>query len=166
MKALPMIAGFAVALTCILVWELWPSTDDAPDITGPRTVPVHVPVDAEPDTDLLTDIAATLLERPLFSPNRRLAPTGFGSLGLAENLPRLSGIVTGPSGGTAIFDDGSGRAKAVAAGDSVGRFKIGDITPGQVSLIASEGGRVLRPNFAHLVGASSAPEVQSSGSVK
>jgi hypothetical protein len=114
---------------------------------------------ANPDTNLLTDVANTLLARPLFSPDRRLAePTALsGPAAADQDIPRLTGIIIGPTGARAIFDDGSGRPKIAAEGDSLGRFRLGTIAPGEVSLITPEGTRVLRPRFARSPEASGIP---------
>jgi hypothetical protein len=170
MTAPRIFGGLALALACVLAWELLPAAGDGPDIAAPRPEPVHArtgPDTAEPDTDLLASTADTLLERPLFSPSRRLAAAEPGSGGGGvEDIPRLSGVVIGPAGGRAIFDNGSGRSKIAAPGDSLGRFRIGGIAAGQVSLIASEGERVLRPRYANSAGAAGVPVASVNGAVR
>jgi hypothetical protein len=168
-KALPAFSGIAAVLACFLVWELQSPTDDVLDIASLRPDAVHASTGANRDvaagtdgqaTPALnpTDIANTLLARPLFSPDRRLAPMArSGPAAADEEIPRLTGIVIGPSGARAIFDDGSGRPKIAAQGDHLGRFKVGTITPGEVSLITPEGARVLRPRFARSTEASGIP---------
>jgi hypothetical protein len=152
MKALPLFGGLASVLACILAWEVLFVPDEASDIQVPRPDLPPTRVAAELDTDILSDIAATVLERPLFSPDRRFAAPEPRTLGETEDVPRLAGVIIGPGGGRAIFDDGSGHLRIAASGDSLGRFKVGAIAPGQVSMISPEGERVLRPRFSGLTG--------------
>jgi hypothetical protein len=154
MRTLAVLGGIALVLGGILALEIMPAADDGADIVAPRPEPAHPGVVAEPDTSALGDIADTVLERPLFSPDRRLPKSAAVAGGDTETVPRLTGIIVGPDGGRAIFDDGSGRPRIVAEGDRLGRFTLGEISPGQVSLIASEGERVLRPRFANSAEAS------------
>jgi hypothetical protein len=161
MKALPIFAGIAPLLACIVAWELIPAADDGAAIASrPARAPaVDAPAKAgtgaAPDTDRLPDIADTLLARPLFSANRRftVATPPSDPVRAIEDAPRLTGIIISPGAALAIFDDGSGRPKIAAEGASIGRFKVGTIAPDQVSLIASEGTLVLRPKFARSAGA-------------
>jgi hypothetical protein len=160
---LPALGALASVLACVLAWELLPAADDGADIAPPRPEPVQARAAADANIYPLNDIAGTLLGRPLFSPERRPAPPESSPAGAAEDIPRLTGIIIGPDGARAIFDDGSGRLKVAAQGDMLGRFKIGTIGFGQVSLIASEGERVLRPRFAGSAQASGALAVAGAG---
>jgi hypothetical protein len=166
MNLLPAFGVLASVLACVLAWELVPVVDDGTDSGPLRAEPVQAPASADVNIYPLTDIAASLSGRPLFSPDRRPPRPESGPAGAPEGIPRLTGIIIGPSGARAIFDDGSGRAKVAAQGDTLGRFKIGTIAPGQVSLIASEGERVLRPKFAGSTQASGALAVAGAGPAK
>jgi hypothetical protein len=148
MTSLPMPGGLAAVLGCILAWQLTPVSEATPDIAAPRPEPARTAVAASPEPYSLTEFGRAVLERPLFSPTRRLAPPHeVLPSGHAADMPRLAGVIIGPAGGRAIFDDGSGRPRVARQGDRIGRFKVGSITPGQVSLLSSEGERVLRPKY-------------------
>jgi hypothetical protein len=166
MTPLPALGGIAVILGSILGWELMPPVDDAPEIAAARAAPIKTAEAAGPGLGILSDLGATVLARPLFSPDRRLAPPGAPAqvADIAEALPRLAAVIVGPHGGLAIFEDGSGRPRIAAEGDTVGHFKVGAIAPGQVSLIASEGERVLRPKYAAAGGTSVAQTIGPAGS--
>jgi hypothetical protein len=171
MNALPVISAIGSVLACILVWELAPTATNAPDVAAPRRAPAHAEAAASPganaasgrDADLLTDVANTVLVRPLFSPGRRLAAPAVPSAPdtAPEDVPRLTGIIIGPVAALAIFDVGSSRPRIATEGDTVGRFKVGTIAPDQVALIASEGALALRPRFAQSAGVSRVPLAQT-----
>jgi hypothetical protein len=65
----------------------------------------------------------------------------------AAEFPRLSGVIVGPSGRSAIFTDSAGHARIATEGSPVGEFTIRTIAPGQVILTSSAGERVLHPSF-------------------
>jgi hypothetical protein len=165
-RSLRTLGGIAVVLAAILAWELLSPPNDLPVSAAARADPVQVRQVAEPDLDILSDVAKTLLARPLFSPDRRPAPpiAAVVAAGAGDDVPRLAAVIVGPAGGRAIFDDGSGHPRIAAEGDSVGHFKVGAIAPGQVSLTASEGERVLRPRYATSAGASGPPAAGAAGS--
>lgn len=112
------------------------------------------PVPTPPAPDRTQEWAATALARPLFSPDRRpvpeprMAAAAGGSGG--GDLPRLTGVLVGPSGQTAIFAAASEGAKpiVVRVGDSLGGFQVKAILAGEVTLMGPEGEQILRPSFA------------------
>lgn len=98
-----------------------PGRASAPVATpGPGTEPVHAD-----DTDAAV---ATILERPLFSRDRRPVSAAVVAAQVDAPLPRLTGIVIGPDGARAFFAaaDG-GRAKVVAVGESLGPYRVTSI---------------------------------------
>ncbi len=102
----------------------------------------------------LADRAERLLERPLFSADRRMpaakeGPEPGAAAGVVfDGLPRLSGIVVGPAARHAIFTDPNGKPVRVSIGAAIGRFTVRAIEPGQVTVIGTEGEQVLHPTFA------------------
>ncbi len=92
--------------------------DDPPAPAPARPDPVQASSAASPDLGILDDLAATVLARPLFSPDRRLAPPGqaVAAVVASDDIPRLAAVIVGPSGGMAIFEDGSGRPHVAAEG--------------------------------------------------
>jgi hypothetical protein len=91
----------------------------------------------------------TVLARPLFSADRR-PPAGpsaqAGSTG--TTLPRLSGVVIGAFGRTALFaaEDG-GKPAAVKEGGVIGLFTVRKIAAEGVLVSGPDGQRSLRPHF-------------------
>jgi hypothetical protein len=167
MKTLSLAAGIASVLSCILAWELLPADGNRASLLperNPTRAGANPNTAGKPNAGLWTVSPRVLLDRPLFSPDRRPAPVATAAAAVAvEEIPRLAGIITGPGGELAIFEDGSGHQHIAARGDQLGRFKIGTIAPGQVSLIASEGERVLRPRLAKSPGAMGVPVASIAG---
>ncbi len=154
MTALPVLAGTGAILGLLLGWEAMGPADDLPAAVAVNHGASPVLAAVVPGLGILNDLATTALARPLFSPDRRLAPPGTPVVAAvaSEDIPRLAAVIVGPGGGLAIFEDGSGRPRIAAEGDALGRFKVGAIAPGRVSLIASEGERVVRPKYAASTG--------------
>ena len=92
---------------------------------------------------------ATILARPLFSPDRRppASIAGDPSSGGAEP-PRLAGILVQRAERRAIFAGvEEGRPLVLREGDRLGPFTVQEITPAQVTVLGPAGPRVLRPSF-------------------
>jgi hypothetical protein len=153
-----------------IVWELW-SADTDPDMPLPREAQspassahaaatlANAPPTSELAADALAGIAASIVERPLFSPDRRRTdePATAAASGLAhEALPRLTGVLVGPLGGRAIFASADGKSHTAGAGDAIGGFKVRTIGPGTVIVTGSEGDRVLHPTYVASQGANNA----------
>jgi hypothetical protein len=167
----------AAALLCLLgilgltlTWELMTTENtaesegaSAPRLAGPSRSPVgttNQTPKVRADNSVLVDLAATIDSRPLFSSTRRpadeaiaKAPSGTPQ----DSLPRLSGVIVGPTGGRAIFAGPDGKSHTAAEGDTVGAFKIRSIAPGVVTLSGSQGERVLRPTFVTVLSQSQVP---------
>ncbi len=105
-----------------------------------------------PDSDALAELADRLIERPLFSPDRRLAAAKVEAAAalasIADGLPRLSGVIVAPNTRYAIFAGADGRPVRAQEGGSIGRFKVRTIEAGRVTVTGTEGEQVLRPTFA------------------
>lgn len=107
-----------------------------------------VPIPTAPDRS--REWGATALERPLFAADRRPVseqrPTAMAG---GRDLPRLTGVLVGPTGRTAIFAAAAEGARPIVLreGDSLGAFEVKTILVGQVMLIGPEGEHVLRPSF-------------------
>jgi len=147
-----MVTGIGALLAIALAWELT-AMDAVPDgpVAPPGPVaPAPQAALAPAGADLVGAAASTMLARPLFSPTRRPAaarPSPPPPSPPAEAIPRLAGIVIGPSGRKAIFAEAAGPARSVGEGGRIGRFTVTMIRPGQVTVTSSEGDRVLRPSF-------------------
>ncbi|HQT77039.1 MAG: hypothetical protein B7Z80_10790 [Rhodospirillales bacterium 20-64-7] len=148
------LAVLSLVVAGLLAWEM-ATPDDATDATAPLPLavaarPARPGQDAAPTPELAASAARTILARPLFSPDRRPAPPQQEAppAQAAETLPRLSGIVVGPSGRHAIFVDAAGHGRITAEGATIAGFTLNKIEPGQVTLTSSAGERVLHPSFS------------------
>ena len=85
----------------------------------------------------------TILARPLFNASRRPA----GNASAPDILPRLSAILIGPNGASAIFANGQ-KALVVAAGGAVAGDRVQSIDAAGVVLITAAGPVTLHPRYA------------------
>ena len=153
MSARPAALGLALlasvlAATIALELDAGRPAGDAGGIVAavrrPRPLP-HAVAPRPPDR---TDAwAATALARPLFSRDRKPTPAEAGAGGPSfAALPRLSGVVIGPFGRTAIFAASDGGKPLLAAeGRQIGRYTVEAIEPGRVTVAGPEGQLVLVP---------------------
>jgi hypothetical protein len=176
MRRLAALCCVIASLGLVLSWELATPEDTAasadaavaaePSQAG-RTA-TNKASSHEFDAEALADIATSITARPLFSPTRRPSNGPEKSVGSAtarQEVPRLTGVIIGPSGGWAIFAGADGKSHAAATGDSIGSFKVRAIGPGIVTLTGAEGDRVLRPTYVNPPAATSSeiptPDVAS-----
>jgi hypothetical protein len=145
------LALLACALGGVIVLEL-DAARPAVDETG--IVPIrHAPrararAPSEDPEDHTDQWVATAVARPLFSRDRRPTPVSAASGGgpAQGGLPRLTGVVIGPFGRTAIFAGPDGaRPVAVAEGKTLGAYTVRAIAPGQVTVTGPDGERVVTP---------------------
>ena len=88
------------------------------------------------------------LARPLFAPDRRPFAQAQPTSAPTTALPRLSGIMTTPTGSRAIFAAaGVGKPEVVVEGGSVGGYLVQSIANGEVVLIGPDGRHTLHPSF-------------------
>src|SRR5262249_30238280 len=99
--------------------------------TGPPSIPGHT-----------SGGVGTILTRPLFSPDRRPAMenTAAGERTL-QGLPRLSGIMVGPFGRSAIFVPEGRKPLVVAEGGRIDAWTIQQIDAGGVRVSGPGGTR-------------------------
>jgi hypothetical protein len=93
-------------------------------------------------------MVAEILARPLFNSTRRPPPRSDGPAadsGLSDT--RLTGIVTAPGHRLAIFVPNGAKALIVSEGDTVGGWRVENITPREVSLSGPEGTKTLQPKI-------------------
>jgi hypothetical protein len=152
MRQAVTLFGFAALLSLVLVWELTtpdPGFDQGLDNAPPRAAPSEPAPATEIDADMLSGFADAAARRPLFSPDRRMASKPATAATVAvDALPRLTGVIVGPTGGVAIFSGPDGRPRRTITGDTIGRYTVRDITPGRVTVSGPGGERVLRPTYA------------------
>ena len=170
-----LLSGTAAILVASVAWEILgpDATSDSPIPRPPAPIAeVTKPVAPAQQTNaLLSDIAATVLARPLFSADRRAAPAAGATKATVttDEFPRLTGVIVAPSGRGAIFADSSGHPKIAHEGSTIGQFTVRAIAPGQVTLTSSEGDRVVRPSFTTSsppnTGAAPPPPAMGSGAI-
>ena len=141
------LALLATALLAVIVLELdgGQPVEDGTGIVPIRHLPKTQPRAASEDPEDHTDAwVATALERPLFSRDRRPTPVEAKAGGpvASTTLPRLTGVIVGPFGRTAIFagTDG-GKPLSVGEGKTIGPYTIEAIAPGGVTVTGPEGER-------------------------
>jgi hypothetical protein len=160
MRRMLALCCVIAALGLVLSWELATPEDNAASmdaaVAADPSQAIRTGADKssphEFDTEALADIATSATTRPLFSPTRRPSNSPDKSVGAAaapEEVPRLTGVIIGPSGGWAIFADADGKSHAAATGDVIGAFKVRAISPGVVTLTGSGGDRVLHPTYVN-----------------
>jgi hypothetical protein len=148
MSTRPAFLGLALlgsALAAVISLELQ-GTQPGEDDTGivairhaPRTAPHAASEDPQDRTDAWVSVA---LARPLFSRDRRPTPVVAKSDSgpTLAALPRLTGIIVGPFGRTAIFAaTEGGKPTAVREGQALGPYTIRSVGPGGVTVDGPEG---------------------------
>ena len=140
---LPLLGAAAVGLAGLLAWEAvsLPASPALPDRPRHDAAPL---ASAVRETDATGARTQTLLLRPLFSPDRRPPPVALSAGGKEAEMPRLSGVLIGPSWRRAIFAGGV----VVAEGGALGRYTVRTIEDGRVTVLGPDGVRILQPVFA------------------
>lgn len=96
---------------------------------------------AQGPSDRTDNWLTTALARPLFSRDRRPTDAGPNSAGTTlGSLPRLTGVVIGPLGQSAIFAaTNGGRPTVVTVGKTLGEYTVEKIEPGGVTVSGPNG---------------------------
>ncbi len=134
-------------LLALIAWELGLSSATEPTIAArPHVVVASRPVTVADHTD---EWVATILDRPLFSPDRRPPSETQATKGAAPlaGLPRLSAVLVGPFGRSAIFAAEGQKPMVVLEGSRVGAWTVRSIEDGAVEVIGPGGPRTLHPSF-------------------
>jgi len=139
--------ALVLGLVGIIAWEV----SDAPpaNVTSPppRAAPAASPAPAA-TADHQREWVATVLARPLFSPDRR--PSSVAATAATAHpsgLPRLTGTLVGPSERSAIFAAAGRDPIVVHEGGRIDAYTVTSIEPGQVRLRGPDGTRILHPTF-------------------
>ncbi len=152
-----LLSGCAALLLLVIGAELVPASPE-PLVPGLiHAARPHAPrAAAAPDRS--EQWAATVLARPLFSPQRRPPPPAGVVAQAATALPRLTGILVGPDGARAIFAPDGGKPIVLGPGGRLDGGVIRAIGVGGVVLARAGGEQVLHPRFdAAVAAASEAP---------
>jgi hypothetical protein len=137
-------AGFlaVVGLELSPPWNVIPARDVTDSVPPPG---FGRPGPGESSDETVADILA----RPLFSPDRVAAPNDRSAgPGQTADLPRLSGILIASDSRRAIFQPvGTGRAKVVEEGETVGAWRVQQIAVGAITVTGAAGTYRLTPKF-------------------
>jgi hypothetical protein len=139
----------AAGLAATLAWELGAfAPRDALIAPRPRAAAATAPPEAAPDHT--REWIAAILARPVFSPDRRPAADIASTPGvrLPEALPRLSGVLVGPFGRSAIFAVDGRKPLVVDEGGRIDAWTVGTIEADTVQVSGPGGARTLHPSFA------------------
>lgn len=118
-----------------------------------------------PPEAALDDSIHTILERPLFAPDRRaIAEQAAGEQQAAAPTPpplpdRLAGVMLGPDEREALFSSPGQKPVAVAVGGAIGGWTVSTIELDRVVLTSAFGERVLAPAHDGHIDAAAVPRV-------
>ncbi len=173
MRRIAALVCLAAGLALLLTQELVTPEPDGADAAASTAVsrdaaandPAETAASGKPrvlafDQSGLANIVTSILERPLFVSGRRppagpaAAPVGIAP---SDAMPRLTGVIVGPNGGTAIFAGADGKSHVAAEGDTMGAFQVRSIGPGLVVLVGPDGPRELRPAYVQASAGSAPP---------
>jgi hypothetical protein len=120
-----------------------PETDPiaVPMAPVPSTVPHTVSSSTVSESESLQTVAATIVSRPLFSPDRRPAPPKVdlaAATTVVEPPVRLVGTIVSDHVRIAILEM-AGKQEARAVGDSVGTSRIVGIDPALIRIQSGDG---------------------------
>jgi len=142
----PALGLLCLGLGAVILFEIGTGFSDEEAESGHSSAMTGGPVAGADDTAL----AAAILERPLFTPNRH--PSGSAPpLPPMETAPassgwewRLAGILVTPSRREALFVQ-AGRKQPVAEGEAIDGWKLVSIRPGGVTLTNGNAEKNLSP---------------------
>ena len=152
-----LAAGAAAAMAMALA-----DHTPAPPASAPRPLPLTAP-EPEPAPPDGATLAATLLARPVFAPDRRpdREDTAPGVAGTPAGLPRLTGILVNGADRRAIFapagQAGHAQPAVLTVGGRIGLYRVEAISRLAVTLSGPDGRSMLQPQFSDRPAASPVP---------
>jgi len=143
--------GFAAALALLAAAEL---LFPAPATPPPRVLTAWPAASATIASDAtIAQWGATILARPILSPDRRPAPPAdTGDADTAYTLPRLSAIIITHGASSAVFSAAGEKPVLVAPGGQIGPYRLDSIAPDGVKMLGPDGLVTLHPQFAASAG--------------
>jgi hypothetical protein len=149
-----VLGGLCAALGLVVALEvILPIINDvtAAPADNRNAADEPAPLDLAPPEAMLDDSVNAILERPLFSTDRRAAPQQIAQDPQATAptpppLPdRLDGVVLGPNEREALFGSPGQKPIAVAVGGTIGGWTVSSIELDRVVLTSAFGEKVLEP---------------------
>jgi hypothetical protein len=148
--ALGGLSTIACGLAFALAWEIGAFAPDSDPVVPQHAVATATAPEATPP-DHVNEWVASILARPLFSPDRR--PPAEGSIVAGTELaglPRLSGVLVGPFGRSAIFSPDGGKPIVVAEGARIAAWTVQAIQANAVEIVGPDGKRTVHPTFGNM----------------
>lgn len=133
----------------IIAVEVHDATEPAansPAVARQATLPLMKA--ASPAAGRTASWVSAILARPLFSRSRRPPPVAAAAAAARAVVPRLSGIMIGPAGKSAIFAPAGGKVIIAQEGDHVGMFTVRSISADRVTVAGPDGVNVLHIAFS------------------
>jgi hypothetical protein len=130
----------------VIQWELSSSPDPVPTPTVGSRPSGSTAASLPREADQVRTWVATVLDRPLFSPDRRPPAQSGQEMAAPAGLPRLTGIMVGPFGRSAIFATDP-KPAVIPEGGRIGAYTVKSIDPAQVQVAGPDGLRTVRPSF-------------------
>jgi hypothetical protein len=151
-----ILLAACLTLSVVIAIELTHETDtDASRTETSERSATGSPASRRPPREMLDELLAITLARPLFSSTRR-PPQSAVSDGANADLAdtRLTGIIIEPARRIAIFAVTGARPLRLTEGDAVSGWRIESITPREVALSGPSGTKTLEPKFDPNLGSS------------
>jgi hypothetical protein len=142
--AMLTVAGI---LAVVIAWEIGDMPRDSAIPPGPYES-VATQASSRAHADNVQAWVSPILARPLFSPNRRPAADrdNVTAAGL-PSVPRLTGILVGPFGRSAIFAGKGSKPIVLGEGGRIDAYTVQSIDATQVRLDGPNGVHRLQPAF-------------------
>jgi hypothetical protein len=141
------VLTIALMLAVVIAWEFGDMPRDTVTPAGPYdTMATRVAPRAHADN--VQAWVSPILARPLFSPDRRpAADMDTTAAAGMPGLPRLTGILIGPFGRSAIFASKGSKPIVLREGGRIDAYTVRSIDPAQVRLDGPNGVQRLQPAF-------------------
>lgn len=136
----------ALLATAIAAEVLVPAGETTPAMTAVAYRPLATSALPAPTEASRHAWLPAVLARPLFAPDRRPAT---GTIATDPGLPRLSGIISTPTGTVAIFQSATdGKPVLARSGDQIAGWQVAAVEPDAVTLRKAGARMVLHPRFS------------------
>jgi hypothetical protein len=158
------LSAIACSLSVLLWWEVGAFAPTPPPMASPRSAAAVAAPEATP-ADHTNDWVANILARPLFSPDRHAPTVGATVVAGPQlvGLPRLSAVLVGPFGRSAIFAPDGGKPIIATEGTQIADWTVRAIEANAVEIVGPDGARTVHPTFGNMPGTADAAAPQRTG---